>query len=241
MEKRHCRPAIVLLEPTEKILGWIYLPIYFLLLSLLLTFVFMLFGWNVLDHAAQLHMNAIYGAINFIALAIIFRRYLLKSARQVGLFPGRFFLAVFVGFLIYYFGTALMTILTNLIAPGLENVNDASLEAMADFGMGELAVFTILLAPLAEECLFRGLIFTSLRTHSRFLAYAVTIFVFSLIHVFGYLGSYSITELALCFWQYLPASFALAWAMEYSGSIWGSISVHILANAVATLGIALTQ
>lgn len=241
MKKRQCRPAIILLETREKLAGWIYLPIYLLILAMLLSIVFMLLGWNVQSEEAQLHMNAVYGAINFLVLAVLFRRYLIKSARQARLFPGRFFASVFIGFAIYYGATTLVILLSEFIAPGLENVNDANIKAMSAFGVGEMAIYAILLAPLAEECLFRGLIFTSLRKYNRFLAYLVSMCAFSLIHVVGYVGSYSIGTLALCFLQYLPAGFALSWTLEYSGSIWGSIGVHMLANAFATFGMIFAQ
>ena len=83
--------------------------------------------------------------------------------------------------------------------------------------------------------MFRGLIFTSIRPRSRFLAYLVSMLTFSVMHVLGYIGSYPIGTLGLCFLQYLPASFALAWALEFSGTIWAPICVHTIANLVAML------
>ena len=84
-----------------------------------------------------------------------------------------------------------------------------------------------------RDILFRGMIFTGIRVHSRFWAYAVSMLAFSLIHVMGYVGQYPLHTLALCYLQYLPASFALAWALEYSGSIWAGICLHMIANTIA--------
>lgn len=237
------RPAIILLEPREKLAGWIYLPIYVLLLPLLLG---ILLGLAVVflrlpldEEAMTIHLNTAYGAVNFFFALIFFRRYLLRSARQLRHFPGRFFIALFAGFAIYYFGTAIMTIITQIIAPGMENINDSTIESMVRVNTLEMLIFTVVLVPLAEETLFRGLIFTTLRPHSRFAAYAVTILAFSAVHVIGYIGSYPWQMLFLSFIQYLPASFALAWALEYSGSIWASIGIHTLANAMAMIGMLL--
>ena len=99
----------------------------------------------------------------------------------------------------------------------------------------------LLLVPTVEELMFRGLIFSSIRPRSRFWAYAVSMLVFAVMHVLNYLSSYPIGTLALCFLQYLPAGFALAWALEYSGSIWASICIHTINNAAAMLFMALLK
>ncbi len=232
---RETKPAVLLPEPRETIAGWIYFPFYIVGLSFLLGLVFALAGVNLGKMSNLLHLNTLYGAINFLFLAIAFRRYLAKSARQLFRFPGRFFLGLFVGFAIYFLGTALMSTLTTLISPELENINDATLENMADFGYWEMFIYTVLLVPLAEETIFRGLVFNSLRPYNRIAAYVLTIAAFSAIHIIGYIGSYPFLTLVLCFLQYIPASFALVWAMEYSGSIWTSICIHTLANAFSML------
>ena len=227
------RPAVVLLEPYEKIIGWIYLPLFFVVLPVVLTFAAMLLRIDVLSLRVQVLLNAGLELCSFLLLAVCFHRYLGRCFRQTRSFPGRYFLAVVVGVVIYYFGTALMSFLTQLADPELENINNSTIETMAGANIPIMLVYTILLAPLVEEILFRGVIFTSLRAHSRFWAYAVSMVAFSLVHVMGYVGQYPLLTLALCFVQYLPASFALAWAMEYSGSIWASITVHMIANTIA--------
>lgn len=232
-------PAIILPDRKEKIAGWIYLPFYFLILQLILL-VIISYAASLLDISADnmtltVHLNFIYGLINFCFAAIAFRRYLVRSARQIPKFVGRFFGALFGGFAIYMFGNMVMGLITQIISPAMENINDANIESMLSGGTLEMIIFTVLFAPLTEEVLFRGLIFTSLRTRSRILAYTVTIVIFSAIHVLGYIGTESALSIVLSFIQYFPASFALIWAMEFSGSIWASIGVHTLANGFSML------
>ena len=227
------RPALILLERYEKIIGWIYLPLFFLVLPTALTVAAMWLHINIFSTRVQLYLSIGLELFSFLVLAVCFHRYLGKSFRQARVFPGRFVIAVVLGVVIYYFGTALMSFLTQLIEPGLENINNNTIEAMADSNTALMIVYTVLLAPLVEELLFRGLIFTCLRPHSRFLAYAVSMAAFCLVHVVSYVGQYPLHTLALCFVQYLPASFALAWALEYSGSIWSSITIHMIANSFA--------
>ena len=232
-EKRKMRPAIILLNRGEKIAGWIYFPFYILLISLMLAIIFRILGRNFMEPGNLLYLNLIYGAINFCVLTVCFHKYLGKSLRQVKRFPGRFFAAIGIGFAIYYFGTVIVGNIVQFIEPGLENINDSNLEGIAEHGRLLMVVFTVLLVPTVEELMFRGLIFSSIRPHSRFWAYAVSMVVFSLMHVMGYVGQYPLSSLGLCFLEYLPASFALAWALEYSGSIWAPICIHTLINLMA--------
>ncbi len=234
------RPAFLLLERGEKIAGWIFLPLFFFVLPPLLVVAASLLGFNVFSALNQMYLSIALEAVSFVLLAILFCRYLGKSFRQARAFPGRFFAAVAVGVVIYYFGTAIVTLLTQLIEPGLENINDSTIEAVADTNPILMLVFTVLLAPLVEELLFRGVIFTTIRPHSRFWAYAVSMVAFSLIHVIGYVGQYPLRTILLCYVQYLPASFGLAWALDYSGSIWADICVHMIANTIAMTVMLLT-
>ena len=237
------RPAIILLEPREKLVGWLYLPFYILLLPLVLGVIagllLTLLGLTLEEEALSIHLNFAYGIVNFCFAGIFFRRYLVKSARQIPQFPDRFFAALFGGFGMYLLGNLVMGTLTQIISPGMENINDAAIGTMVGSGALEMLIYTVVLVPLAEETLFRGLIFTTLRPHSRFAAYAVTMIVFSAIHVLSYIGTAPMLTIILCFIQYLPASFALAWALEYSGSIWASIGIHTAANAFSMIGMLL--
>ena len=227
------RPALILLEPYEKIIGWVFLPLFFIGLPVMVSIAAILLGIDFLRTDVQLYLNAGLELLSFLVLAACFHRYLGKCFRQTRSFPGRYVVGVIVGVVIYYFGTALMGFLTQLIEPGLENINNNTIADMADSNAVVALAFAVLLAPLVEELLFRGVIFTSLRTRSRFWAFAVSMVSFSFIHVMGYIGQYPMLTLILCFVQYLPASFALAWALEYSGSIWTGISIHMIANIIA--------
>ena len=96
----------VRLTRAESIAGWIYLPCYLLLLSLLLGFVLALLGYDLNSSVAQARINLLYGLINFIAIAIIFHRFLIANLSNI---PRRFwgFLqAIILGFALYFLGMA---------------------------------------------------------------------------------------------------------------------------------------
>ena len=59
----------------------------------------------------------------------------------------------------------------------------------------------------------------------------VSICVFSLIHIVGFIGRYSPLELVLSFLQYVPAGLCLAWSYQRSGTVFAPILIHAMVNA----------
>ena len=100
----------------------------------------------------------------------------------------------------------------------------------ADAGTGSLVragVLVILLAPVAEEILFRGLIYRSLRNRLPVVAAAATVgAVFASVHWSGPDTLPLLPPLAL-----LGALFCLVY--ERTGSLWPAIALHALNNAIA--------
>ena len=65
------------------------------------------------------------------------------------------------------------------------------------------------------------------------LAYAVSIALFSLYHVWQYAVVFGDARLLLWAVQYIPVSAALAWSYERTGTVWTSIFVHMIINSMA--------
>ena len=93
----------------------------------------------------------------------------------------------------------------------------------------------VVLAPVTEELLFRGLIFRGLYDRSPLAAHLVSMGLFSLIHVSGYVGMYDAKLLFFCFLQYLAPAYCLNFAYRQSGSIISPILMHMATNLVAFL------
>ena len=68
---------------------------------------------------------------------------------------------------------------------------------------------TVFLVPVAEETLFRGLLFRGLYDRSPVLSWLISTVVFSLVHIAGYIGQYDPMMLLMAFLQYLPAGICL--------------------------------
>ncbi len=213
----------------ERVLGWIYLPFYIVLLSLILSFLFGLLGWPV----SGVRLNAVYFCINLIAIVSIFHRFLWGSLCGIMRKFWAFLQALILGFVLYYAAVALLGLLYSWLFPELVNPNNASIQSLASESYGFTVLCTVVIAPLVEETLMRGLIFGTIQRKSRFWAYFVSIIVFAAIHLWQYVGYADAGTIALCALQYLPAGVALGWTYEKAGNIWACILLHMAINAIS--------
>ena len=99
-------------------------------------------------------------------------------------------------------------------------------------------LIVVLLAPFVEEVLFRGLVFGCLREKSRIFAYLLSCALFALLHVWtAAVSNWDLGYLILML-QYLVPGLVFAWAYEHSGTLWTSILIHALVNALSLFTIA---
>lgn len=211
---------------TETVLGWIYMAVQLLFLPTALV----LINICLKSPLNEAELNFLFFFLNFLCTTIIFRKYLISCGKISFAAPGRCLVIAVFGYLLYWGLSLVVSMLILLVYPEFNNVNDAAIETMVDSNLVLTATGVILLVPVTEEVLFRGLIFQGLHRKSRFWAYAVSSIAFCMPHVLGYIGLYSPLHLLLCFLQYLPAGIALAWAYERSDSIWASVIIHTFVN-----------
>ena len=129
------------------------------------------------------------------------------------------------------FNLILSAVLSLILPADSANPNNSAVMALAGVEYGKTAALAVFLAPLVEEPVFRGAVFGSLRSRSRILAYAVSMLLFALYHVWGYALQDPIYWLYLL--QYLPVSWLLCRCYERCNSIWGSIFFHMMVNAIS--------
>ena len=217
------------LSSQETIGGFVYLAFQLICLPSLLT-------WVNAQLAAPLttaELNFVFYLVNFIAVLLIFHDFLSRALTQVFRHPILFCEAVILGTVAYYALFWLTDKLVSLLVPGFSNYNDQAITDMAGNNYFLMAIGTVVLAPLAEECMFRGLIFRNLYGKSHWVAYVVSIAAFAIIHIIGYLGRYAPLELLIAFLQYLPAGLCLAWAYTKADTIFAPILIHAAINAVS--------
>lgn len=178
-------------------------------------------------------LNFIYFCVNFCVCIAIFHKFLRENlaAALDRLLPVVWYAVL--AYLGYQVLTDLLTTLICMAVPDFGNVNDSNLQDMMAQDLVPLGIGTVLLVPLAEETLHRGLIFRTLYNRHPVAAYIVSIVVFATIHVVGYIGSYPPLTLLLCFLQYLPAGYCLCWCYKRTGTIISPILMHTIVNATA--------
>lgn len=179
-------------------------------------------------------LNFIYYFINFLSLLWILHQYLEKALSTVVKNPFAYLQSVILGFVAYYVSFRIITYAITSLFPAFHNANDGAISTMAGSDFFLTALGVTVLVPVAEELIYRGLIFGSLCRKSPVAAYALSACVFSLIHILGYWGKTAPSNLALSFLQFLPAGIWLAWSCTKSGSILSSITIHALVNGLAT-------
>ena len=209
--------------------GFIYMAISLIALPLLLSE-----GNGYLANPlSEGKLNFIYYFLNFGFMVWICRKFLGQSLAYALRIP---FPVIWYGILGYLGSQALgeiLGILTLMVYPNFSNVNDANITGIFQDDIQLMAIGTMLLVPVVEELFFRGLIFRNLHGRSHVAAYLVSMVLFSLLHVVGYIGAYSPLLLLMCFLQYLPASFCLCWCYCQTGTIITPIFMHALTNAMS--------
>ena len=212
------------LTKREAICVLAYLPVHVALLPLLLT-LFITAG-TLTETQANFSLYAV-GVIYMLAAAWGFLR------RDFDTLCDKLFFTVVE--IMFSYGVMLMfNFAVGMLLGAVklaDNPNNNAVAALADESFGTVTAMAVYLAPIVEELIFRAGTFGLLRRHSRVAAYAASMLLFSLYHVWGY----GIID-ARCWLyivQYLPVSWLLARLYERTDSIWSCIFFHMLVNGVS--------
>jgi len=214
----------------EIVFGWIYLVFYLFLTPLLIQLVLELarIRYDVYE------LNLIYFYVNFIAVVLFCRKFLMESFRQTRVLP------LLHGILTGYGINWLLALAVTGISMSISDYVNPADAATTEMILGNKSLMTVcavFLGPLVEEILVRGLIFAPLARRKRWLGYLVSTVVFSALHLLGYIGTVPVDELLLSLLDYVPSSIALAYAYERGGTIWSPIALHMLINAMSVMAI----
>lgn len=211
----------------ETIAGWLYLPFYLIILNVLLQLANETFSLGM----TAMTLNIVYFAVNLLFVLLIFRRFLRQPY-----FGGQFWnfvQAVVLGFALYYAGTWVLQFALTRLAPDFTIYNNETVAGLISANEYVMMAITIILAPIIEETLVRGLVFGSIQPVSRVMAYIVSVVLFTLMHNWQYFTLYPAGKVLLSCIPYIPASVALAWTYEKAGTIWAPITLHAIVNALS--------
>ena len=223
------RLLYISMSRSEKIWGWLYMAFSLMVLPSLLQ----ILNTKLAVPMNESTLNFTFYCVNFFSICCIFRRFLRDSLVAAWRDLWNFLQAVVLGYVAYWACTKVMDFAMGYLLPNFHNINDSAITQMAHANYTLMAIGVVLLVPVTEEVLYRGLIFRNLYRSSQVAAYLVSMAAFAAIHVLGYIGTESVTTLAICFLQYLPAGLCLAWTYTKADNIFAPIMVHTLVNAIA--------
>lgn len=184
---------------------------------------------------SEITMNILFFSLNFVCVMTIFHRFLWKNLPKSGHQWWICLRYAFLGLFFYTVFNHLLDLFILWVQPDFSNVNDDNIAQMVQQSFFLLSFSTVFLVPITEECLFRGVLFSVPHKKSRLWGYTISVLVFALVHVIGYVDLYGSPLLFLCFLQYLPAGLCLCWAYEKSNTIFAPILMHMTINQMGIL------
>ena len=212
-----------------RIAGWVYLPVHVLVLPLTLGAALAAVCGGL---PSDVTCNVWYYLIGLVFTLIAMWRFLRRSYDTMA---GSILRCIGMLFAAYGLDVLLSLVLqlgTSLIGE-LPSPNNDAVPRLAAADYKRMIAVAVFMAPLVEECLFRGVLFGAIRPRSRFWAYVVSVALFALYHVWQYAVMYQDARLLLSALTYVPVSAALAFCYEQTRSVWPPVFFHMLINAAS--------
>ena len=226
------RKSTAYMTPGEQIAGTVFFLLYLLVLPVASGPLFRLAGTLLGVTISETAQHVIYYYLLFATAVVIFHKFLARTSKNLMDNLGESCKSVFLGLVALYGLNELVYRLTHILVDNQVNLNDSTISARFDDAPHVTLLIVVLLAPFVEEVLFRGLVFGNLKGKSRAVAYAVSCMLFALLHVWQFVVAHQDLTYFLVMVQYLAPGLVLAWAYEHTGTLWTSIAVHALANAL---------
>lgn len=214
----------VTMRKSEMEFGFIYFALSYFLLPSVASLASELFSIPLWCCQVGLFLS------NFLFSLLIFHRFLLENGKAALSSPGKLLGCTALGLVFYYTANFVVRYLILLVRPDYTNLNDLRITTLAQDGGIYIAASAVVLVPVAEELLFRGLLFESVRQKHSVWGWILSAVAFSAVHILGYVGSYDFVSFCLAFVQYLPAGLCLMWAYRASGTIFTPILMHTIIN-----------
>ena len=230
MSTRHRRPWRPQMTRAEMGRGWVFFALYVLLFPWIM-------GWVQRSFDGELPVaeaNVVYYLLSATLVFLVFWSFLKHGFHLLlDWLPENLF-----AFATGLVGAGALHLLVSLIPLPVENPNAVSYPEQFALAPFATTVILVVLMPVVEEPLFRGLLFGTARRYSRALGYALSIFVYAFYCVWQFVYAYGQVDLRylLLFVEYLPMSLALTWCYDNGGSIWTPVALHAAVNAFTLAG-----
>lgn len=227
MRRHQWRPQ---LTRSELYRGWVFFAVYVVVFPILMGQIQRLASrQDVYFPVAE--ANVVYYALSALLLLLLLWSYLKNGFfLLLDWLPENLF-----AFCTGLFGFFVLSLLVRLIPLPLENPIFMDYPQQFALSPAATVVLVVVLIPLVEEPLFRGLLFGSVRRYSRPLAYLLSVLCFSFYCVYQWAVSYGDPRYLLLLVRYLPMAAAFTWCYDNGGSIWSAIALHMAVSGVTLL------
>ena len=190
-----------------------------------------IFGQFVFTGTAEVMM--------FASIILYLRRYKI-SLSTIGLnrFRGKYLIYVVLGTVVYFLAYFLVVSVVVAFVPSLNLQQEQNIGFNNPSGAMQLAmvfISLVVLPPIAEETIFRGFMYTGLRTKLTFPIAAV------ITSVFFAMGHLQIGQGTPLLWvagiDTFVLSMVLCFIRERTGSIWPTLGIHMVKNFIAFMAL----
>jgi len=227
------------LTGTQSAIGLlVLLPLYAIfgsrIATALMKLSMVLFDYRLTRTALSSYLNLVFGIMMLILLVLLLRGYLKDNWKDFMKNKRSIFIKGLMTFVLVYLANYIGTIVVMLMGGASDSANQAGIEQILSRVPVPMILYAVLVGPVVEELMFRGVIFTTLRRRHRKLAYIITALAFGLAHVYASILSGNVSEIVQIF-PYFFAGLVFCYSYESSNNIFASIIGHMGNNLVAVL------
>lgn len=225
-------PQNTILAPSkrETWIGLAYIPFHLFFVASIAELILRTLGRPF----STVELNLVSLLISTVVLMLTMRQFLQASFVRFRAFGTRNLPVLAKGYILrILLNVPILLALSFLIPAELPNPNQDVVTGMVNTYFIPSLFLVVVLAPIVEEILFRGILFSLLYRRNRTLAYVASTLLFALIHVMIFLVLDFHLHLLLTMLLYIPAGIAFCWTYEKSGNILTPILLHGIMNFIA--------
>ena len=228
------------LTSREKKISWfLILPLYFFIGQFIIIYLFVavlnIFDLKMTINSLNALYNLVFCSVFSILTIIVLKKFIKKSFMAFkGNWKKDLFWASTTGIVTLYVIQYAIGLLFFLFMPESTSANQDVIVEMMQTDIIPIFITTVILAPVLEELIFRGIIFNSLYQKNRIFAHFFSSFLFGFMHIYSALFNGEIGQL-LYLIPYGVMGLVFSFVYEKKGNIIVPIYLHLLNNLISIL------
>lgn len=229
------------LNQRQKALGIILIiPWYLYFAPIIFKFlitIYSRFNSQAIDGSINVYYNLLITLTTAFILVVMYRDFIIENWKifKQNLLENIIW-TLTIGLVAVYFFSFIGEMFVNLFLPfdARQASNQELVVTLVSYNAGIMVFNAVILAPIVEELIFRGLIFNSLRQKSKLWAHLISAFLFGFLHVYSYILSGDMSEWIKLI-PYMMAGLAFSFAYERRQNIGVPILLHSIKNLIAMI------